>query len=89
MDAKPYYNSFYLQIYPRGAGDYGFASISGIEYDQEQAESLFEEMKDQIKRHVDSVRSVHMEFDTYLCGKCESDFDTRAEAEQCCTTQEN
>jgi hypothetical protein len=81
MKAKPYYNSGFLSVYPRSAGNYGFCSISGIEYEDD---SHLEEMKEQIERHVDRVQNVYIEYEQYQCSKCEDIWNSEKEAEDCC-----
>ena len=63
-------DNYRVIIEPRGLGNYGFASISdhAIEPDEtkrnQRYKELCEEIVDDVKRHVDSVGSVYVDFDT-------------------------
>lgn len=85
MKAKPVYDSGYLIVYPRAAGDFGWASISSIEYDDDRH---LLEMKRQIERHVDNVQQARIAYDTWQCSKCGAQYETYDEAERCCTEEE-
>jgi len=82
MDAKKNWNNAYLEVYSRGAGDFGYFSMSGVKYEDSRH---LEEMEEQIKRHVNRVGSVNILFDgcEWICGKCGDEFETKEEAENC------
>ena len=86
MKAKPVYDSGYLIVYPRAAGDFGWASMPRIEY---KDDSHLREMKDAIERHVDNVHRVYIDYETWQCSVCGCQYDTQREAEHCCTTTES
>jgi len=60
---KQTYVSFHIEVLPRGKGDFGFASISGLYYTKEEDEQLANEIIAQIKRHVDNVKMAYMVID--------------------------
>jgi methionyl-tRNA synthetase len=58
-------------VEPRGAGDFGFASISGMKRTLEEEMAICEDIIQQIKRHVDDIGSVYLERDSELvCEHC-------------------
>ena len=90
MEAIKNYNNAYLKVYPKGAGNFGYMSISGIKY---KGDSHLREMEENIKRHVDNVGSVEIAFDEdydeWMCSKCETTWATEKEAEDCCKKPNN
>ncbi len=85
MNAKPNYDYGYIRVDMIGAGNFGSVSMSGIKYEDERH---LEEASSEIKRHVDRVRSVDIHYDYYTCGKCDDDFESEKEAEECCNEVE-
>ena len=81
MKARPNYDNGYIKVTPRGAGDFGGFSMSGEHY---KNNNHLDEMKDQIERHADRVRYCEIIIDGFVCGECESEYDTEKEAEECC-----
>jgi hypothetical protein len=80
-------------IYPRSIGDFGWASISpqAIEPNyikrQEMYKDKCEEIIDDVKRHVNNVGSVNIEYDSReICEFCKSDWeqDEVTGEPQCC-----
>ena len=76
-------NNWHIEVYPKRAGDFGFASLSSIKYDTKEAEDLARDMQDEIKRHVDRVAGCSMIYESWICPECENEFDTYKEAENC------
>lgn len=76
-------NNWHIEVYPKRAGDFGFASISSIKYDSKEAEDLAREIEQEIKRHVSGVSSCQMIYESWICVECENEFDTKKEAENC------
>ena len=85
MEAKPNYDSGYLRVEPKSAGDFGYVSISSIRYEND---THLSDMVDEIKRHIDRVSSATISYDCYVCGKCGNGYDTKNEAENCCKDTE-
>ncbi len=52
--------NFRIEVTPRSAGDFGFASVSGMQRSEAEAERLCEDIAEQIRRHVDELPSRHM-----------------------------
>lgn len=62
-------------VEPRRPGNFGFARIGGMTQSEEQWEADCEELKRQIKRHVDDIEDIHVECDTnHYCEHCGSDW---------------
>ena len=58
-------------VIPRQPGDYGIARVGGIERDHKQWLSMMEEIKRGIKRHVDDVGGIYLEWDEIVyCDHC-------------------
>lgn len=88
-NAKPNYDAMYLKVFPKRAGNFGYASISGIHYEDDRH---ITDMQEQIERHIDNIQSIEIDFDEYwgkkwVCRKCESDYETEKEAEICCASK--
>ena len=80
-------SEFRVEVYPRSPGNFGFARISGITRSDDEAMSLCEDIKSQIRRHVDDVESVNVTWDSNpVCGFCGSDWseDTDVHNGGCC-----
>lgn len=76
-------NDWYIEVRPKRAGDFGFASISSIEYTEKEANDLAEEMMSDIKRHIDSVQGCSLVFNSWLCPICGCSFDEYSDAKGC------
>lgn len=70
-------SNFRVIVEPKGLGDFGSIRVSDNFWGNkpEQIEKDYiarcEEIKDQIKRHVDNVRSVEIDYDTQeICSHC-------------------
>ena len=87
MNAKPNYDLWHLKVTPRSKGNYGTFSIGSMHYDQREAEDLQAEMSEAIKRHIDHVHSVDVEYEEYLC-ECGRGHESERKAKECCTQQE-
>lgn len=79
-------NDWHIEVTPKRAGDFGSCSISSIQYDTKEAESLAKEMIDEIKRHVDRVSSCSMVYESWICPDCKDYFETYEEAKNCKNT---
>lgn len=73
--------NFRVEVRPRSPGDFGFASISGIEQSEREWERDCEAIAEQIRRHVDGLssswrgsdRGVTVEWDNEpVCSHCGS-----------------
>ena len=84
MNAKPNYNDWHINVYPKSAGDFGFGSISSVEYTENEAKILQSDMQDSISRHTDEVRHTSVEYDSWLCGECGNAQSTKEQANECC-----
>ncbi len=76
-------NDWHIEVYPKRAGDFGFCSISSVKYDAREAEVLADDIEEQINRHVDRVGHCRMIYDSYICLRCNTQYDTKKEAEEC------
>jgi hypothetical protein len=76
-------NNWHIEVYPRSAGNFGYYSISSIKYNTKEAENLASDMQDEIKRHTNDVSGTRMVYDSFICLKCENEFDTEKEAINC------
>lgn len=81
MKAKPNYDSGYIKVEPKSAGDFGSMSFSGSHY---KNDSHLKDMKADIERHTDRVRSAEIYYELYTCGECDENYDTEKEADDCC-----
>ncbi len=54
---------FYIKVTPKDRGDYGGIKISGLYRSVKDCLYIFKEMKEQILRHVDDVKSVDIVID--------------------------
>jgi hypothetical protein len=81
MKTKPNYEYGYIKVEPRGAGNFGLVSMSGIHYEDD---SHLKDMVEDIKRHVDRVGNVEIHYDFYVCGECGSEYETKEDADNCC-----
>jgi rubrerythrin len=88
MKATPDPNGWHIEVYPRSAGDFGFASMSGIRRDAREAGYMQREMQEQIERHVDNLPSrgarTQVVYDSWSCGECGYSFSTKSLADECC-----
>ena len=92
------HSNFRVVIEPRGLGNYGFASFSprliygdGPEAEKRMEEELRDECQgivDDVKRHVDNVGYVSMEYDTEeMCPFCGWNWESACDengAPECC-----
>lgn len=63
--------NFHVRVEPRSKGDFGFATISSIQYTPKEEEEACEEMVREIKRHVDRVGYIGVEYDAeQVCEFC-------------------
>jgi hypothetical protein len=88
---KKTYENHRVVVEPRSLGDFGFGSISDYSIcpDPEERNARYkeicEEIKSDIKRHVDQVGSVYVDFDTVLsCSFCNCEWETDANGEPLC-----
>ena len=81
MKAKPNYDYAYIKVELRHAGDFGMCLMSGVSYEND--DHLIN-AAEQIKRHIDRVKTCDIEYDMWICSECESNYDTKKEAEDCC-----
>lgn len=88
MTTKPNYNNWHIEVTPKTAGDFGGISISSIEYDKKEAESLQQEIEVNILRHIDRVSHTRVVYESYICSGCDTDYETEKEADDCCLTAE-
>jgi len=69
-------DNYRVVVEPRDPGNYGAFYIGGTTRPEAQTVSLCEEIKDQIKRHIDDVESISIECDTSdVCGFCGYDWE--------------
>lgn len=54
---------FTIEVEPRQAGDFGFASMSGIRYTERELETLAADMVADIQRHVANVDWVRVKWE--------------------------
>jgi len=85
MKTKPNYDYGYIRVEMRGAGNFGNMSFSGSHYDND---NHLTDAVEEIKRHIDRVRSADIHYDYYTCGECNSDFESEEEADKCCLEPE-
>jgi len=57
MSKRSYRENFRVEVTPRSPGDFGYASISGLQRTEEEALRTCEDIADQIRRHVDDLPS--------------------------------
>lgn len=81
MKAKIDYDSGYIKVYPKDAGDFGIVRMRGYSY---KDDSHLRSMERDIQRHVDDVGFMSIEYEGWLCGECENYFDNKKDAELCC-----
>jgi hypothetical protein len=88
-------SNFRVVVEPKRLGDYGNIKISdNALYDEQRAQKEYqrrcEEMVEQIKRHVDNVDRVEVDFDVeYTCSHCEQEWTTdEAGCPLCCEEAE-
>lgn len=90
MNAKPNYDTGYLKVCPRSAGDFGFASFSGSHH---KGDMHLKEFKSEIERHLGGYlgRSggVDIEYELFICSECGNEYETKKEAEECCNPTSN
>ena len=70
-------SNFRVVVEPKGLGDFGGIRVSDSFFGQSQEriakdyEDRCKEMADQIRRHVDNVRSAEVDYDTEeICSRC-------------------
>ncbi len=51
-------SDFHVQVFPRDAGDFGVAHLSGQHHTEEAEESLCREIAQDVERHVDNLPSI-------------------------------
>lgn len=51
---------FYIKVSPKARGDFGCIRVGGLNRDIKECLSIYEDMKEQIKRHVDNVEDVQI-----------------------------
>ena len=73
MSKKTVYSDYRVVVRPRAAGDYGYASIGGVDHTPEEELALCREIEQEIIRHVDGTSSgyITIEYDTDdICEHC-------------------
>jgi len=84
MKAKANYDSGYLKVRSRTAGDFGFISVSSEYEDDSHLKELKNEIENHLRGYLGTSGGVSIEYDLWECGKCGCTYETRQEAEQCC-----
>lgn len=81
-------NDWVIEVEPKCAGDYGFASISSIRYTSDEAKDLQREMQSDIERHIDRVRYTRVVYNSYICEDCNASGDSEKEVKAECSCSE-